>query len=587
MKPGLRAAGVWVLVGAMVHGPVLASFPHATHGVGVAWAGEAGGPAGAKAVKGKAALAEDRLKSAEVGTGPAAPQALSADDLRYVTPRAVAAVVVQPWRVLTASGSELMPVEIITAYGQKEFGLDPTQIERILLVTEMPVGGQPAMLVVLRFTGPVPHEQILTGLKAGTVKDQLEGKTYYRPQRNGRFGIYLPSDRTVVVGTDELIRRTAKSGTLPEPGKVGQMLRAMAPLPDIGMAVDFVPLRFPIAAALANEPLPPQLAAARNIPRLVSSGEARLSLTGQGPFLLLVRANDEAAAKELEGCIASLLDAGKSMMQAEMEKNVESEDPVAHATIQYVKRITNHMFESLRPQRSGDTLRLELGHGKESRVATLGIFTALLLPAVQSAREAARRSQSICHLKQLGLALHNYHDVYTHFPARASFDSQGKPLLSWRVHLLPFLEERALYKEFHLDEPWDSPHNRKLIPRMPRVYQNPSAPAKPGMAHYVALVGKGTLFEGDKGRSMAKVTDGLSNTVMLVEVNPDRAVIWTKPDDLAFDPDKPLAGLGKAHPGGFLVLLGDGSVRFISERVDPEVFRRLAQIADGQPVRDF
>lgn len=189
-------------------------------------------------------------------------------------------------------------------------------------------------------------------------------------------------------------------------------------------------------------------------------------------------------------------------------------------------------------------------------MAASGIAVALLLPAVQKAREAARRSQSANNLKLLGLTMHNYLDLNKRFPARASFDSQGKSLLSWRVHLLPFLEQENLYREFHLDEPWDSPHNRKLIPRMPSVYQNPSAPAKPGMAHYVGLVGKGTFFEGTKGRLPIDVTDGFSNTLMLVEVNPDRGVIWTKPDDLPFDPDNPLAGLGKTHdPQGFLGLV--------------------------------
>ncbi len=217
--------------------------------------------------------------------------------------------------------------------------------------------------------------------------------------------------------------------------------------------------------------------------------------------------------------------------------------------------------------------------------AIVAVVIALLLPAVEWALEAARRGQSTNNLKDIGLAMHSYYDAYKHFPARANFDSQGKALLSWRVHLLPFLGQSRLHKEFDLDEPWDSPHNRNLIRRMPSVYQNPSAPAKPGMAHYVGLVGDGTIFEGSEGRSIREITDGTSNTLMLAEVNPDRAVTWTKPDDLAFDPDNPLAGLGKAHPGGFLVLLCDGSVRFIPETTGREAFRRLVQIGDGQPWR--
>lgn len=220
-------------------------------------------------------------------------------------------------------------------------------------------------------------------------------------------------------------------------------------------------------------------------------------------------------------------------------------------------------------------------------MAAIGILVALLLPAVSSAREAARRIQSSNNLKQLGLAMLNYHDVYRRFPARAIFDSEGRPLLSWRVQILPFIEEQDLYKQFHLDEPWDSEHNKALIPQMPEVYRNPSAPAEPGQAHYVALVGPGTLFEGREAHSFREILDGSSNSIMLVEVNPDRAVIWTKPEDFPFDPENPLDGLGNAHPGGFNVLFCDGSVRFISETIDPEVFRRMATIADGKPLGDF
>ena len=80
------------------------------------------------------------------------------------------------------------------------------------------------------------------------------------------------------------------------------------------------------------------------------------------------------------------------------------------------------------------------------------------------------------NLHQIGLALHTYHDVHGSFPAQANYDSQGKPLLSWRVHILPYLGEETLYKEFHLQESWDSEHNRSLLARMPAFYRCPSLP---------------------------------------------------------------------------------------------------------------
>jgi len=210
-----------------------------------------------------------------------------------------------------------------------------------------------------------------------------------------------------------------------------------------------------------------------------------------------------------------------------------------------------------------------------------------LLPAVQSGREAARRAQSSNNLHQIALAMLNHESASRAFPARANFDKEGKPLLSWRVHILPDLDEENLYRQFRLDEPWDSDHNRKLIPLMPKLYQNPSAKPEPGKAHYLAVTGPGTMFEGNKARTAIDVKDGLSHTVTVVEVDPDRAVVWTKPDDWEYDPKQPLAGLGSAHPGGFLAAFADGAVQFLSKNIDPDVFRRLVTIADGKPVGDF
>ena len=95
--------------------------------------------------------------------------------------------------------------------------------------------------------------------------------------------------------------------------------------------------------------------------------------------------------------------------------------------------------------------------------------------------------------------MRNYHDANKHFPAAAIRSKDGKPLLSWRVALLPMMEHEKLYDQFHLDEPWDSEHNKKLIDKMPAMYRSPKSRLKaPGMTNYVVPVGPGTVFEGPK-----------------------------------------------------------------------------------------
>lgn len=216
--------------------------------------------------------------------------------------------------------------------------------------------------------------------------------------------------------------------------------------------------------------------------------------------------------------------------------------------------------------------------------ATSGVMIALLLPAVQAAREAARRAQCVNNLKQIGLAMHNYHDTKNIFP-RPFLDKQGTPLLSWRVAILPFLEQQDLYNKFNLDEAWDSPHNKALLKEMPSVFACPSTPkTEEFTTSYQTFTGNGAMFDGKQGSRIAEITDGTSNTIMVVESKD--GVPWTKPDDLKFDPAdlKPLNGASAFHPGGFDALFADGSVRFIKTVINPKVWHALITKSGGEVV---
>jgi prepilin-type processing-associated H-X9-DG protein len=213
------------------------------------------------------------------------------------------------------------------------------------------------------------------------------------------------------------------------------------------------------------------------------------------------------------------------------------------------------------------------------------VLAGLLLPAVQKAREAARRAQSMNNMKQIALAAFNYESAMGSFPAAYIADKKtGKPLLSWRVTILPYIEQDALYQQFHLDEPWDSEHNKKLLAAMPQIYRHPASTAAPGMTNYVTVRGKDTAFPGKDGIKLADITDGTSNTIMAVEVCDAKAVPWTKPDDFTYGEKNPAAGLGGLFPGGFNAAFCDGSVRFIASGVDAETLRRLFNRHDGQVV---
>jgi prepilin-type processing-associated H-X9-DG protein len=221
-----------------------------------------------------------------------------------------------------------------------------------------------------------------------------------------------------------------------------------------------------------------------------------------------------------------------------------------------------------------------------SSPATTGVLVGLLLPAVQAAREAARRAQCVNNLRQIGLAMHNYASANNNvFPKPAITGEQGKPLLSWRVAILPYIQQQELYNKFKLDEPWDSPHNKALLKEIPSTYLCPSRTVtEPFTTTLRVFTGDGALFEGGKGTALADITDGTSSTLMVVEA--DEAVPWTKPDDLLFDPAAvpSLFGAGSRHPGGFNTLFADGSVRFIKTTIGLQTFRALITRAGGEVV---
>jgi hypothetical protein len=214
--------------------------------------------------------------------------------------------------------------------------------------------------------------------------------------------------------------------------------------------------------------------------------------------------------------------------------------------------------------------------------ATLPLAVGLGVPALFSARRAARQVQSMNNLRNLAIAMLNHEAVHRTLPAAFISNDEGKPLLSWRVKILPYLDQAPLYEQFHLDEPWDSEHNKKLISAMPEVFAPVRPAAESGLTHYQTIRGKDTLFPGKDPTELSSVPDGMSNTILIVEA--DKPTIWTKPDDFEYDPDDPLKGLEGVRESGFLAVFADGHTLLITPDIDPEMLRRMFNKSDGQPV---
>jgi prepilin-type processing-associated H-X9-DG protein len=204
----------------------------------------------------------------------------------------------------------------------------------------------------------------------------------------------------------------------------------------------------------------------------------------------------------------------------------------------------------------------------------------LLLPAVNSGGSPIR-SQCTNNLKQIGLGLQNYADVYRCFPPAYTTDAAGKPMHSWRVLILPFIEQQALYKRYDFNEPWDGPNNSLLAKEMPIVFHCPADKANPGtLTDYVAIVGPETIWQANRGATFDEVTDGSSNTIAVVEAT-GLGVNWMEPRDLPFSAvanginPKQGPGMASQHPGAVIAVFADGHTQTIQQNLSRKLLRAI------------
>ncbi|MBX9581569.1 MAG: DUF1559 domain-containing protein [Gemmataceae bacterium] len=206
-----------------------------------------------------------------------------------------------------------------------------------------------------------------------------------------------------------------------------------------------------------------------------------------------------------------------------------------------------------------------------------------------SVRVAAARLASENNLKQIMLAMHQFHDAHQFFPVGLYDASGAKPGLGWRVAILPFLGEDALYRQFKLDQAWDSEANKKLIRQMPKVFGVAGSDLADGLTYYRAVVGPGAALTPPPagtpgapapGGRMVAISDGTANTAVIAEAA--EPAVWTRPDRLAFGPDEPLPKFGGLFGDRFFVGMADGSVRPIPKSTDEKVIRALFSARGGE-----
>jgi prepilin-type processing-associated H-X9-DG protein len=471
----------------------------------------------------------------------------------------------------------------------------PSSLDRATVIFWAPAkpDAEVPMIAVLALSKPFDQSKLLKGTLPGAKPAAAGDAKYFADETTG-MALQILGERTILFGSLESVKGYLTRGVR-DRGVFGDVLRSHG---NRSITVAINPSLLP-KELLAE--IPPPLAPLMKANLLFLGA----TLGKQAAIDARLSYADEAGSKEAEKAVQAGLGHAKQML-AEYKKQAEEklfaknkgersaledlpEAAAALAALGFVNKV-EEILGDFPLKRDGSSLAasIVLPEGPyTTAISGVAVSAGLLLPAVQKVREAAARMKSSNNIKQISLSFHNFESTYQRLPAAAICDRNGKPLLSWRVAILPYIEQDNLYKQFKLDEPWDSEHNIKLIQTIPAVYVHPSAPKVKSdypLTHYQVLVGNNAAFDLKKGSQFADFTDGLSNTIWLVEA--EKGVPWTKPDDIEYDPKK-LPALGKFFPGGVNAGFADGSVRFITHRVPASTWHLLIQRNDGQVIPDL
>jgi len=310
-------------------------------------------------------------------------------------------------------------------------------------------------------------------------------------------------------------------------------------------------------------------------PILTSTRDVFVSLDLEGQTKVAVRfANeDDESAKKVKRTVESLMGIAQNMIEQSNKFNEQAPEHMKGA-LEAMATMSNELLDSAKVKVKGRNVDVRGSVEGDGGVVAVGMF----LPAIQAARAAARRTQSVNNLRQIALAMLNHESANRHFPAASMKAKGSKHPHSWRVAVLPYLGRNDLYEMYRFDEPWDSEANKKLIPLIPDTYKHPDD-IREGMASYFVAVGDRTIFSGDEGIEIGNIEDGTSKTLMVLEAKRD--IPWTKPEDVTDDVKPKELGW---QPGSFNACRADGSVKTYSHEMDEGILGLLLDRADGAPI---
>jgi hypothetical protein len=532
-------------------------------------------------------------------------------ELSYIPADAVAAMIVQPQRIFAsdvvkqaAVRKEMLP--LLLPQTTQDMNIDPSRIERHTLLIapsrkDKEGGAANAAcdeVHIVRFSEKIDASEFLRSAWPPRLApkpriepvDDAGKKCFRRVYARDVLGydspvqaVFQPDEQTVVFALESRLKELLSAKDEESPFR--------ARLRDTDLNHDLI-------VAVAGEPFcrafgkeqGSQIRGARNaelaaVAEFVTDAtHATLTIDLDGPNRLevLIEARDAQGAAKTDAMIRGRLSQYRSML-ASLQK--ESKERSAALLTAFAFADQSLRIAEMATSSNRVALRLRRPSAADDLVPKL--ITELAAAADANSREYEDRWRRQTKLREVSNAMLGYEASHYRFPQPVLRDKSGKPLLSWRVQILPELGQGQLFDKFRLNEPWDSDHNKKLVDRMPEVFGPVSGKDK-GKTRFMLFVGQGAAFDGQKPLRQDTISarDGSSNTIMIVEAGTDKAVPWTKPEDLPFGSVDPMDALGTLVDKRFLAAFFDGHVEAIDKNVGTKKLRQWIDPNDGQPMKD-
>lgn len=475
-------------------------------------------------------------------------------DNSLVPQSAFAVFTLHPQQLVKNPKLSFIPKEVITAAGIQNIGFDPMLIEQAtVVIAEPPNGmaesGPPRWVVVMRFSE-------LQGLAGNMIKDMepstIAGKkAYLSPGREyGAPSFLIYDESTIVFGDSRYFETMLAEGA----GNIAKLMENRKVNGQVMGFIDMESLRPSVNKMTAGLKSFGAMEDLKDLPNLIQSISIGNNSSKRVTTKIVMQANSANDAEEAREIILKSLKYFHAILISEMQKQMDMEDPVQVATIAYADRIWNKFEPKMIPEVNGSTMTVTLHEEVFALPLLLGITGQSMESAIQPKMNAKMQG------RQIALAMLNYESAYRKFPPHTIRDEDGKALFSGRAAFLPFIEQSNIFESLKRDEPWDSEHNLEFSQRPIEVFADVTGDGRIRMPVF-----PGSIWDTEEGTSLGRITDGTSNTILLIQAPPTSDQSWADPTPWKISESNPMKDVfGDRDEAVFIMV--DGSTVVIKKK---------------------